>query len=353
MPSGATALADPLLDDDTARLSTRLEHDFPFDPAYGYDVAGLLAVEPPPEPPGFVEFWRARYARALAVDPEPRLTVSRHARDGFLVWDVAYRSTGGVPIRGWLLEPLSAPARAAFVVGHGYGGLAAPDVPLLYPDVAYLVPSLRGLGLSAQEPFSANPAWHVLHDIHDRERYVLGGCVEDLWTGVSALLALRPDVRGRVWYTGHSFSGGVGIMALAWDDRVSRAHVDVPSFGHHPLRLALPTTGSAASVQAFVAQHVHVADTLPFYDSAVAARHVRLPVHLAAALFDPVVVPPGQFAVHNALPGPTELFLRRAGHFAHPGQADEDRVLLSQLRGFFRSDDQPRVSPLAQPRPGP
>jgi cephalosporin-C deacetylase len=61
---------------------------------------------------------------------------------------------------------------------------------------------------------------------------------------------------------------------------------------------------------------------------ATAATRVRIPVHVAAALFDPSVPPPGQFAVHNALAGRKELFVLTAGHFDHPDAATE----LDELR---------------------
>ncbi|MCG6861482.1 MAG: acetylxylan esterase [Chromatiaceae bacterium] len=314
---------------------SELQHIFDFDPSYGYDLGRLLAVEPPPEPPGFTAFWSARYEKALAVDPSPRLHPSGYARPGLRVSDLEYRSTDGFPIRGWLLEPKQGPVTRGFVVGHGYGGIEQPDFELPCKDAAYLVPCFRGLSRSTRPPISDNPLWHVLHDIHLRDSYILGGCVEDLWTGVSALLQLHADLRGRIGYMGISFSGGIGALALPWEERIARGHLNVPTFGHHPLRLRLPTTGSGASVQAFARRHVQVAETLAYYDAAVAARHVRQPMHLAAALFDPVVAPPGQFAVYNALPGPKELFVLTAGHFEHPGSATEDRMLLSELRRFF------------------
>ena len=329
-----------------------LSHEYPFDPTYGYDLAGLLAVEPPAEPAGFVPFWQDRYARALAVDPAPRLTPSSHTRPGMRVFDVEYQSTDGVTIRGWFLEPDGRPARQALVVGLGYGGLERPDLALPRTDAAYLIPSLRGLGRSVHPPISANPAFHVLHDLHRRDRYVLGGCVEDVWGAVSALEALRPHLAGRLGYVGHSFGGGIGALALAWEPRLSLAHLDVPSFGHHPLRLRLPTTGAAAAVQAFAKRHGDVTDTLAFYDCSVAARHIRQPMHVAAALFDPVVAPPGQFAIYNALPGTKTLFVRTAGHFTFEASAAEDRTLQSDVEGFFSSNEQ-GVPPLAQPAPGP
>lgn len=333
---------------------TDLYGDLPFDPSYGYDLEGLLAVEPPPEPPEFSDFWTTRYKRAMAADPEPRLTPSERVVPGFVVHDLEYRSADGFPLRGWLLDPADGAAARGVVAAHGYGGEDHADPTQLCPDATYLLPCLRGLGRSAREPISTNPAWHVLHDLHDRDRYIVGGCVEDLWLAVSALLELRPWLAGRVAYLGHSFSGGVGALALAWDDRVSRGHLDVPTFGHQPLRLTLPTIGSGASVQAFARENLYVDETLALYDSAVAARYISQPMHLAVALSDPVVVPPGQFAVYNALPGPKQLFVRRAGHVVHAESVAEDRDLIAELRGFLCLDDDdasPGVPPLAQRPP--
>jgi cephalosporin-C deacetylase len=76
-------------------------------------------------------------------------------------------------------------------------------------------------------------------------------------------------------------------------------------------------------------------ETLQYYDAAVAARYLRIPVQVAAALFDPVVAPPGQFAVFNALPGPKDLFVLDAGHADYPRKAEQDHQLREVLRRFF------------------
>lgn len=175
----------------------------------------------------------------------------------------------------------------------------------------------------------------MLHDIDSRDGYIIGGCVDDLWTGVSALLELRPHVAGRIGYLGTSFGGGLGAMALPWDARIGRGALDMPTFGHQGLRLSLPTTGSACAVQQAALRGVPLAQTLPFYDAAVAARHIRQPVLVAAARFDPSVIPPGQFAVYNALTCPRELFVRTAGHFGFAGTAAEDELLRADLGRFF------------------
>jgi cephalosporin-C deacetylase len=310
-------------------------HDFPFDPGYGYSLDDLLAVEPPPEPADFVAFWRARYDRATAVTPNPRLRPSADAHPRFRVYDLEYDSTGAFPIRGWLLTPTAAPPRRGFVLGHGYGGVDRPPLDLPRDDGAYLIPCFRGLSRSRRPPISDDPSWHVLHDIDRRDQYILGGCVDDLWTGISALLGLFPELAGHLGYLGISFGGGIGAMALAWDHRIGRGHLNVPSFGHQPLRLTLPSVGSAAAVQRYARTRSDVQTTLAYYDAAVAARYIRQPMHLAAARFDPAVAPPGQFAVYNAIRGDKRLFVLPAGHFDYPDRARREQNLLSQLWAFF------------------
>jgi cephalosporin-C deacetylase len=310
-------------------------HGYPFDPSYGYDLDGLLRVEPPAEPADFATFWQARFARALAVEPNPCLAPSRQSHPRFRVHDLDYVSTDGFQIGGWLLTPLDRPPSRAIVLGHGYGGIERPPFALPREDSAYLIPCFRGLALSRRPTISEDPSWHVLHDIQDRDRYILGGCVDDIWTGVTALLGLLPDVEGHVGYAGISMGGGLGVIALAWDARIGRGHFNVPTFGHQPLRLDLPTTGSGEAVRDFARNQGAMPESLRYHDAALAARHIRQPAHVSAALFDPVVPPPGQFAIYNAIPGDKRLFVQEAGHFDSPNRVRQERELMSQLWAFF------------------
>jgi cephalosporin-C deacetylase-like acetyl esterase len=151
-----------------------LEHDFPFDPTCGYDLAGLLAIAPPPEPAGFVETWRARYAEAVAIDPAPQLHASAARRPGFRVLDLAYRSSDDFPIRGWLLLPVAAPPRLGLILGHGYGGIETPDFPLPRADAAYLIPCFRGLFRIVVSSGGSGAAAHGLRGLHLDQRGAVG-----------------------------------------------------------------------------------------------------------------------------------------------------------------------------------
>lgn len=310
-------------------------HGFPFDPRYGYTLDSLLQVGAPGFPADFAAFWTARFRQARQVSPAPELRPSGWTHPRFQVFDLSYRSTGAVMIAGWALIPVDGPVRRGFVVGHGYGGRDGPDLDLPFDDAALLFPCFRGLSRSRCSGIPESANQHVLCGIEHPDRYVLGGCVDDLWLAVSALCELFPEAGNRIGYLGISFGGGIGALAIPWDERIRKAHLNVPTFGNQPLRLMLPTVGSGEAVRRYQQAQGHVMATLAYYDAASAAQWTEIPVHVAAALFDPVVAPPGQFAIYNALAGPKELFVLDAGHFDYPAKSEQERALSLAIARFF------------------
>lgn len=172
----------------------------------------------------------------------------------------------------------------------------------------------RGFHRSAHHDLPDEANRHVLHGITNRATYILRGCVADLWCAASALIELYPAAAHRLHYYGGSFGGGLGALALPWDDRFQKAFLDVPTFGNHPLRVTSPCCGSGEAVRQYYRHHPGVLNVLAYFDAATAARFIKLPVFVAAALADPAVPPPGQFAVYNSLAGPKQLFVRQAAH---------------------------------------
>ncbi|PPD35734.1 MAG: deacetylase [Methylomonas sp.] len=311
-----------------------LRHPFSFDPSYGFTLEQLLDIKPPDFPADFAQFWQRRYLQTLKTQPVFKLEPA-YKQAGFRVFDVHYQSTDDFTIGGWLLEPEYQDVHQVIMVGHGYGGREQPDFHFNIPNTAFLFPCFRGISRSRSPRVSDQPHQHVLKDIADPQHYILGGCVDDLWLGVSLLHELYPAAKEQTGYMGISFGGGIGALALPWDKRIKRGHFNVPTFGCHPLRLALPTIGSGSAVTEYVQQLGHTPDTLTYYDAAVAATFAVQPIHIAAALFDPMVAPPGQFAIYNAWTGPKKLFVLDAGHFEYPGQSEQNQQLLGQLQMFF------------------
>jgi cephalosporin-C deacetylase len=314
-------------------------HDYPFDPTYGYDLAALLNIAAPAEPADFAAFWRGLYAQARTVQVAPALREIASPQPRTRVYEVEFTSLAGFRIRGWLTRPRHERVERGVVVSHGYGGRDGPDFHLPFARAALLFPCARGISRSARGDIPGNPDAHVLHGIQRRDTYVHGASAADtVWCAASALLDLFPLAARRLDYLGISFGGGIGALALPWDERFHRAHLNVPSFGHHPLRLSLPCVGSGEAIRRYQRQTGRALETLRYFDAAVAARHLRIPLHVAAARFDPAVPPPGQFAIYNALAGPRELFPLQAGHFEHAGMVAEDARLLDALAYFFNHD---------------
>ncbi|MBD9447466.1 acetylxylan esterase [Rhizobium sp. RHZ01] len=319
-------------------MSIPTTHPFAFNPTYGMTLADLRAIVPPEAPPGFDAFWQARYERAIATDPQPVLRKSTLTHPDWQVLDITYTSTGGFEIGGWLLLPRRLPVGRGLVVGHGYGGRDAPDFDLPVEEAAIFFPCARGLSLSARPPIPADASGHVLQGIDNPNTYIIGGCVDDLWLAVSSLLTLYPWLSGHIGYSGVSFGGGIGALAIPFDPRIDRGHLVVPTFGDRELWLTLPTVGSADSVQTYQTTHGSVLETLRMFDAASAASRIEVPMLAAVALFDPAVAPPCQFAVANALPTSkyNETFILDAGHFDYPGSTEQNAVLREKVRDFFK-----------------
>ena len=311
-----------------------MKHPFPFDPAYGYDEAKLLAVPAPPGPVDFADFWRRTHEETRAVPLAlARRKIKSPLRD-FEVEEVEFDSLGGVRIGGWLTTPRQGPIEHGIVIGHGYGGR---EVPAFERGAAVLAPCARGFNRSARRDIPGDAPHHVLHGIEHRETYSHRGCVADLWSAATALLELHPEIAPRLHYSGVSFGGGLGAMALPWDNRFRKAFLEVPSFGNHPLRVQMPCIGSGEAVRSYHRYHPEVLEVLAYFDAATAARYLNLPVFASLALFDPAVPPPGQFAVYNGLAGPKKLFIRTCGHFECPEEARETRELMPLLDAWWRS----------------
>ncbi len=306
-----------------------------FDATYGYDESALLTVGAPDEPEGFAAFWAGLFERAMDVDVDIELAHS-HARHGVDVFDVGFTSLGGVRLGGWVSLPQDRPVRQAMVISHGYGGRDAPDLDLVPAGSAAIFPVSRGLpARSLLDAVPPDGVQHVLHGIESVETYVHGGCAADVWCAASTLLQILGESPARVGYVGGSFGGGIGAMALPWDDRFTAGALYVPSFGNHDLRLSMPCDGSGEAIRVHVASHPEARQVLRYFDAATAARRLRIPMLVAPALSDPAVPPPGQFAVHNAIPEPKELVVFGAGHAEYPEQDADYQRYLDALHRLF------------------
>ncbi len=308
----------------------------PGDPSYGCDQVTLRAIQPPAEIPEFSAFWQStkQAADAMPLAVHTRADAGTHPTHAVRV--VTWESFGGVQVGAWVLEPRQGPAQRAVIIGHGYSGRSSLLTAWLPADTVGLLWCAPGFNLSARADIPGVAAQHVLHGIAHRDTYVLRTCVASLWSASRVLRELFPQVAGRCYFHGISFSAGLGALALPWDPSIQAAALEIPTFGHHPWRQRCPNSGSGEAVRHYQAQYPEVADVLAFYDAAVAARHICIPVIIAPALADPLVPPPGQWAIANALAGPVTLCPLTTGHSPNPHLVREYRQLRLALSERFR-----------------
>lgn len=316
-----------------------LPHSFPFDPTGGYSSEQLRQLRPViEEPSDFADFWRGTFAEAMRAPLDWSVRASAHpGTDEIEVLDIKFAGMLGNRIGGWLTRPRNQTITRGFLIGHGYGGRDTPDLGIPADGYASIQPVCTGLPTRSLHPgIPSQGGEHVLHGINHRETYVHRHCVMDLWRAASVLHEAVPESRPRLDYMGGSFGGGIGALVLPWDDRIRSAYLCVPSFGNHPLRLQLPCSGSGEAVRLLAQQQPGIRPVLSYFDAALAARHTRIPVVVAAAAFDPAVPPAGQYSVYHSLGGPKQLYPLTAGHYdGYPGQSREDLEIQVLLRRFF------------------
>jgi len=291
--------------------------DAAFDGSYGRTAEQLRQAVPVPPQAGFADTWRRWRAEAREIAAAPVVVSTRTDHDR-TVSLIEYSGVDGIRLRAWVASPESGrAARIGVVHGHGYGGRDAIDLTRVPADAAAIFPVARGLGiLNTGIGGPSAPPEHVLTGIEDPERYLLGLCARDLWQAADALVDLAGHLP--LYYVGESFGGGIGALALPWDERFRGATLIVPSFGQYDERLAVECLGSGESVRAHVAAHPEVRDVLRLFDASTALGFARIPVRVEAALWDQYVPPPGQFAVAAAA-SDLELEVLPAGHADYPG----------------------------------
>jgi cephalosporin-C deacetylase len=310
----------------------------PPDATYGYSRAQLRVIAAPPPPAGFADFWRATHAEAEAT-PLALERLPARELEGQQVYEVRFNGWRGGRLGAWVIEPPQVDWQLGLVEGHGYGGREAPaPTHGVAPRAVRLEVLAPGFHLSAAPDLPRNnSALHVVHGLTDRDAYLIRACVVALWAAARALRELYPRLE-RIAYWGGSFGGGLGALALPWEPRFERGILEVPTFGHHPLRLQCPCCGSGEAVRELVRQQPAAASAvLPWYDAATAATFITQPVLTAPATSDPAVPPPGQFAVANAIRSPgSRVFEYTVGHTAdHPSSAPEAAAFAQLAREFL------------------
>lgn len=323
--------------------AARIPHAFPFDPTQGYDRTALLRVEPPEnEPSDFDAFWKNLRQQAEVEPLNLAVSEEEPTVPGFRLCRLTYGIGRGFRCSAWLTFPKDIRGvRRGIIASHGYGGRSLVEPCFYRPEFVVVLPVAPGFDISADPrlPFQdANR--HVVVGIESPETYILGLCAAAVWKSLDAAQTAIGRTLERWHYFGWSFGGGIGALSLPWDPRVQSAEMGQPTFGHHPLRLRQPSTGSSHAVRERFLQDPGIMRTLAYFDAATAIQRLTAPVAFACALFDPAVTPSGQFAVANAHRGPKRITPFLTGHFEWVGPhfTEERNAHHQAVRELFGSD---------------
>ena len=302
-----------------------------------YSLSTLLTpLAPPVEPEDFDDFWRATFQEFGAGPVAWEHTRELEPTATHRLTEIRFHSSADEWAAAYAMVPHAiADVSRGLVVGHGYGGRTAPDVERVAADTAAIFPVAPGTHVGTPSRFPAPPDEHVLAGIAHRDTYSHRFSAADIWRAATVLLDMAPTATGGLDFSGGSFGGGIGALALPWDARFRRAALDVPSFGNHDVRLSRRCTGSGEAVRQHLHRHPEDRSVLDYFDAASAARRLRIPVHVSAAVRDPAVDPRGQFAVYHALSGPRRLGVRANGHLDGAIGELSDRLALQDGIDFL------------------
>lgn len=286
-------------------------------------IKGDMPVE------GFKEFWQSQYASARAW--KTNYTVEGELwspEKDCRIYKLRFTSIDGFSIGMWLARP--AVSTGGTLLAHGYGNPAVPPTTSS-PGRTVVMPCVRGLGLSQCKEIPWQLGAHAGYGFEAPENYVITGGVRDLWIALTIMIDMFPDTADNILCSGASLGGAMGAMCIPWDDRIHYGELTVPTLGgrivlNYPC--APDSPGENRRRKALADESgMRIID---FCNAAAAARFISVPTLIIPALSDPVVPPPGQFAIANSIPEKYRIMkIRDVGH--GPG-SEADKLLEQELQ---------------------
>ena len=276
-------------------------------------------------PTDFDAYWdgeRARLAREVSFDMR-RTKVEAMCDADFDVWKLRCDTFGGKRVWGFLVEPKDRSKEPlpllVNIPGAGPALSEAGTKTFKKPGEINLI-----LNAHPYEPAKDAASQKKLYVEQDRacaKKYgcnyaIAGGAVSkeefffhDALLGIDRAVtwaAALPEVdRKRIFYSGGSQGGGMGIMLCALNPAITRAVFYVPALtdlcgfraGHQsgwPLLVERQKSDPAKAVATALA---------PYFDVAHFAPRVKIPVRVVVGLADTTCPPPCVYAAYNALGG--------------------------------------------------
>ena len=291
-------------------------------------------------PADLVPFWDEvkRELSELPLDPDLSPVPLRSTPE-VKVYEVHYRSLGGLTIAGWYCVPAQGSGPyPALVEFPGYKG--DPSLPRGWAQqgVATLSVAVRGKLRSHQE-FNPGYPGLLISGIEDPTTYSYKGVISDCMRGVDFLLT-RPEVdQDRIFAHGASQGGGLTLITTALRPEIRGGAASCPFLCSIPDAMRLVRTNPYNEINCYLRAYpdrkAQVLKTLAYFDAANLAGFVHCPMAVGVPLDDSICPPETQYAAYRNLVGPKELWLIADAVHGNPTEyLDKERVWLKDLMGL-------------------
>ena len=229
-------------------------------------------------------------------------------------------SFGGVPIRGWLVEPVKEgkyPVRIAF---NGYNSMPWPEDPNANPNRIDFTTSAREQGISEFSPPVKD--W-VTRGISSKETYYYRGAYMDCVRAMEFVQTLPKADLSNVWAEGGSQGGAFTLVTAALMPDLFKCIVPmVPFLSDFPDYLEMENWPSSAIFSVWEKEGITREEglkVLSYFDVKNFAKYIKCPTLMCFGLQDNICPPHTNFGGYNLISGPDKFYkgFPLSGHDIH------------------------------------
>ncbi|MFF2496434.1 acetylxylan esterase [Agromyces sp. NPDC058064] len=292
------------------------------------------------EPEDFDRFWAETLAEARGFDLDVRSERLETPLTTIEVFDISFTGAGGQRVRAWLRIPAGASAPLPAVVQfHGYGrgrGDAVENLLWASAGYAHLELDTRGQAWSGSRGTTPDDVGSgpqvpgfLTRGIEGRESYYYRRLIVDAVRLTEVARELPQVDAARVAVFGISQGGGLALAVAGLVPSLSAVVARVPFLCDFPRATVITDARPYREIADYLSwyrdRREQVLDTLAYFDGVNFAARAVAPVHITAALMDPVCPPSTVFAAYNRYAGPKEITVWP--YNAHEGGGHDDDLL--------------------------
>lgn len=288
--------------------------------------------------PDFEAFWEQTKKELAAVAPCFRRTLIPERSNSLRrTYQIDMISLGGVPIRGWLVEPVKEgkyPVRVAF---NGYDAYPFIEDPSANPDRIDFTSSAREQGIS--EMFPPVKDW-VSRGLQSKEEYYYRGAYMDCVRAMEFVQTLSKADLSNVWAEGASQGGAFTLIAASLLPDMFKCIIPmVPFLCDFPDYLQFPFWPATEILPALESQGISLEEglkVLSYFDVKNFTSAIKCPTLMCFGLQDETCPPHTNFGGYNPISSTQKFYscYPFSGHAIYNEQPRLDNEIKSFLQKY-------------------